>query len=151
MGLTNLINKITNPKPKQKKDIDFKTEKKMDELISLCFSITKEGQLFIDGKWINNSIEVANAMASFIHLMFSGNLYPNIINYFNTISTINEEYFEFSKNTLSFIEELLESEDENDESPIIRPSQAFKFGEKQDSPVINNNDIEDDDDIEINS
>jgi hypothetical protein len=150
MGIQNSLNKIVKKiNGTERKNNKIVENPPNDDFISLCFSINRDGQLFIDGKWVNNSIEISKALASFIYIMFSGGLYSNIINYFNTVATINEEYFEFSKNTLLFIQDYLEKENEIDETPIIKPSQAFRFGNEQSINNVNNDELDEEDEQEI--
>lgn len=152
-NLEKLVNKIQG---KKEKIVPLKQEENIklieDEILSLTFSINSKSQLFIDGKWANNSIQMASLFAEFIFMLFNGSLYQNIFNYLATIATLNDKYFEFAQNTSLFLQEKIEKDLELTEQPIIRPSQAFNFNNKN-NPNTQNPHItplnDDDDDLEI--
>jgi len=121
-----------------------------DEILSLTFSINTKNQLFIDGKWANNSIEMANIFAQFTHLLFSGALYENMFNYLIAIASINEKYFEFAQNASLFLQEKLEEEEKLTEEPIIRPSQVFNFNKQRETQKNQNQILDNDDDDDLN-
>lgn len=154
--IENLVKKIQGEKEQkqqqqQSKILSPKSELEFDELVSLTFSINQQGQLFIDGKWANNSIQMASVFAEFVFLLFNGSLYKNLFEYLAAISTINEKYFEFAQNVSLLLQEKIENDLELSEQPIIKPSQAFNLNtnnqKQQNPPILLDND--DDDGLEI--
>jgi hypothetical protein len=144
INIGSFLDRILGKTPKiskKEQEGDVPITLKDNEIISLTFSITQDGKLFIDGRWLNNTPEMAIILAEFVYMIFSGKIYNNFYSYLQAISNINEEYAGFAQNVFGIIQEKIETEKEVSEEPIIRPSQAFNFANGQQNKQNNNSQI----------
>ena len=123
-----------------------------NEIIKVSFSITKNGALFIDGKWINNSEQVSSIFGKFLNLLSKGELDDNINNYFGAIGNVSEELYLFAENAYNIFNEdkQFDLAEGHEEVPLIKPSQAFAFNrENTQNHVIKQGDDDMDDEMEV--
>lgn len=148
------LDKILGKKYKKNEEKEPKEPiiSKNNEIVSLTFSLTSDGKLFIDGQWANNTPEMAIILAEFICMLFDGKIYNNFYSYLQVISNINNEYAVFAQNVYQMIQEKNKIEKEINEEPLIRPSQAFNFvpKEQKQNQTISEDDIIDDEDDDYN-
>jgi hypothetical protein len=106
----------------QKKDIYD------DVIFSFNFLINKNGQLFIEGKWLEQSQQMAEFIAKFLFLLNKGQITPYINNYFQGIiknSDLSQQ--KFIKEIISELNKLIKDDEKEEDLPIVRPSNAFVF------------------------
>jgi len=124
----------------------------INEIIKISFSITKSGALFVDGRWINNSEEVSVLLGNFLRLLTSGELDDNVNNYFGAIGNVNEELYLFAEIAYNIFnkDKHLDLLEEDEEEPLIKPSQAFAFNrDNTQNHVIKQNDSDEEDEMEV--
>ena len=133
-----MLNWIKSKFRKNKKVSATQQRLNTDELFRITFSVNVEGGLYIDGAWVNSSQEIAFVFGQFLSLLNSGQFEDHIKNYFGAVANTDESYYEFAKMCYEVFMQSQINLQEQEDSPLIRPSQTFRLNN-------NNNNIDKDD------
>lgn len=128
-----MLYKLSGIRPLQNKEI--KQEKSTNiydnAILSFNFILDKEGKLFIDGNWIEQSEYMEEIIAKFLFMLNKGEIRPYVFNYLVNIKNINKDikYQKFIDNIMIKWGKMIEKEDEESNLPIVQPSKAFIFNQ----------------------
>lgn len=100
-------------------------------ILSLNLILNREGQLYIDGKWIEQSPYMEDIIAQFLFLLNNGDVRPYLFNYLVGCKEVNKdiEYHKFIDNIIIKWGKLIQQKEEIEDLPIVQPSRAFLFNQ----------------------
>lgn len=100
-------------------------------ITSFVFMIDASGRLFINGSWIESSDVMADIISQFFYLLNAGELKSHIAQYFLNSQELVEsiEQKRFLNEIMSKWAEKIKKEEDKENEPIIKPSQAFAMNQ----------------------
>lgn len=146
--IKNLLYRLCGIKPLSKEEIEYNLEKDREEyqnneemeqkkniyegaILSLNLILNREGQLYIDGKWIEQSPYMEDIIAQFLFLLNNGDVRPYLFNYLVGCKEVNKDidYHKFIDGIMLKWAKLIQQKEEAEDSPIVPPSKAFLFNQ----------------------
>lgn len=160
--IKNLLYRLCGIKPLSKEEIKYNLRKDSEEyqnneemeqkkniyegaILSLNLILNREGQLYIDGRWIEQSPYMEDIIAQFLFLLNNGDVRPYLFNYLVGCKEINKDidYHKFIDGIMLKWAKLIQQKEEAEDSPIVPPSKAFMFNQlKVQTPQIEEEDDE---------
>lgn len=167
--IKNLLYRLCGIKPLSKEEIKYNLQKESKEhgeyenevcgecqenmvqkkniyegaILSLNLILNREGQLYIDGRWVEQSPYMEEIIAQFLFMLNNGDIRPYLFNYLVGCKEVNKnvDYHKFIDGIMSKWAKLIQQKEDAENSPIVPPSKAFVFNQlKVQTPQLEEDD-----------